>query len=76
MSINLVAKPEDRGNLIRQALRSLRAGWQGIAGARYDAAAASMRPDLPGDDLEPLRQQMRACLEGRGGEVSDRKSVV
>ncbi|MDS4074284.1 MAG: malonyl-CoA decarboxylase [Defluviicoccus sp.] len=72
MSINLVAKPEDRGNLIRQALRSLRAGWQSIAGASYDAAAASMRPDLPGDDLEPLRQQMRACLEGRGGEVSAR----
>ncbi len=31
-----------------------------------------MRPHLPDEDVERLREQMRACLEARGGEVSAR----
>ncbi len=72
MNVRLDPKPEDRGNLLRQALRTLRLRWEVIAGAEYDASAASTRPDLPDDDVERLREQMRACLEGRGGEVSAR----
>ncbi|MDP6572510.1 MAG: malonyl-CoA decarboxylase [Rhodospirillales bacterium] len=55
-----------------RALRNLRSAWQGIAGVKYDAAAASLRPDLPDEDAARLREQMRACLETRGGEVSAR----
>ena len=55
-----------------RTLAQLRDAWQSIAGAAYDAAAASMRPDLPEDDIDGLRSQMRACLETRGGEVSAR----
>ena len=55
-----------------RTLRNLRSAWQGIAGAEYDAAAASLRPDLPDEDAARLREQMRACLETRGGEVSAR----
>src|SRR5207237_10340473 len=33
---------------------------------------APLRPELAGEDSERLREQMRDCLEGRGGEVSAR----
>ncbi len=55
-----------------RTVRNLRNAWQAIAGSAYDAKAASLRPDLPEDDANALRQQMRACLETRGGEVSAR----
>ena len=58
--------------MLKQTLRRLRTRWQLIAGSQYDASAASMRPDLPGEDIERLRRQMRTCLEVRGGEVSAR----
>jgi malonyl-CoA decarboxylase len=57
---------------IDRTLGNLRGAWQAIAGSTYDAAAASTRPDLPDDDAERLREQMRSCLETRGGEVSAR----
>ncbi len=63
---------QDKSSPWKQAVRRLRASWQTIAGAEYDAEAASMRPDLPGDDLHRLRKQMKACLQVRGGEVSAR----
>ncbi|MBK8175831.1 MAG: malonyl-CoA decarboxylase family protein [Rhodospirillales bacterium] len=72
METKTLAKPEDGGSLFQQALRSLRYRWQNIAGAEYDAEAASTRPNLPEDDLERLRRQMRDCLEARGGEVTAR----
>lgn len=66
------AKTDEASGFFKQALRTLRVRWQTIAGAAYDADAASLRPDLPGEDIDRLRQQMEACLEGRGGEVSAR----
>ena len=62
----------NKKSFLDRTLGNLRNAWQGIAGSEYDAKAASMRPDLPDDDAEALRQQMRACLETRGGEVSAR----
>ena len=62
----------NKSGFLDRTLRNLRKAWRGIAGTAYDAAAASMRPDLPGEDAERLREQMRACLETRGGEVSAR----
>ena len=66
------AKPEDASGFFKQAIRTLRARWQTIAGSEYDVGAASLRPDLPGEDIDRLRKQMQACLEARGGEVSAR----
>jgi malonyl-CoA decarboxylase len=63
---------QPKTGLLDRTLRKLRKGWQTIAGSDYDADAASSRPDLPGDDLDRLRNQMRDCLEVRGGEVSAR----
>ena len=59
-------------SFLDRTLRNLRSAWQGIAGSEYDATAASLRPDLPDEDAARLREQMRACLETRGGEVSAR----
>ena len=62
----------ERTSVWKQAVRRLHGKWQVIAGAEYDAEAASMRPDLPGEDVQRLRKQMKACLKGHGGEVSAR----
>jgi malonyl-CoA decarboxylase len=72
MEIKALGRAEDRNRFLKQALRTLRYRWQNIAGSEYDAEAASTRPDLPEDDRERLRRQMRECLHGRGGEVSAR----
>ncbi len=61
-----------RRGFLDRTLSNLRTAWQSIAGSAYDAETASLRPDLPETDMQRLRQQMRACLETRGGEVSAR----
>ncbi len=61
-----------KAGFLDRTLRNLRKGLRGMAGASYDADHASSRPDLPDDDLARLRDQMAACLEGKGGEVSAR----
>ena len=76
MTVKLDARPDDRGTLIRQAVRTLRQRWYVIAGAEYDAQAATTRPDLPDEDVTRLRAQMRACLDGHGGEVSARSRAA
>ncbi|MDA0997828.1 MAG: hypothetical protein O2944_06445 [Proteobacteria bacterium] len=66
---------EPQGFLDR-TLRNLRNGWRAIAGSTYDAEAASARPDLPDNDLDAIRRQMRACLDNKGGEVSARAKAA
>jgi malonyl-CoA decarboxylase len=50
-------------------LRSLRVAWRDIASS---ARGVAPRPELPRDDVERLRQRLKDCLEGRGGEVAAR----
>ena len=64
-----VKKPS---GFLDRTLKNLKNAWRGIAGFAYDADKASSQPDLPDEDLEHLHEQMRACLETRGGEVSAR----
>lgn len=59
-------------SFLDRALNNLRGAWRSIAGSAYDVTAASLHPDLPDSDLDRLRQQMRECLEARGGDVSAR----
>ena len=61
-----------KAGFLDRTLRNLRKGWRSMASASYDADHASARPDLPDDDLARVRNQMTACLEGKGGEVSAR----
>ena len=53
-------------------LRSLRTAWRDIAAQARGALSGAPRPDLSSDDSEHLRQQLRDCLEARGGAVSAR----
>jgi len=59
-----------------RTLKNLRLGWQSIAGTSYDAEAASMRPDLPGSDIEIVHRQMQDCLNNKGGDVSARSKAA
>ena len=59
------------GFLDRTIVR-IRRAWGSIAGAAFDAETASLNPDLPEKAAESLFEQMRSCLEPRGGEVSAR----
>lgn len=66
----------DSKSLINLTLRHARSAWQRIAGGEYDAEAASLRPELPEEDANKIRKQMRECLESRGGEVSARAKAA
>ena len=63
-------------NFIDRTMRNLREGWRSIAGSNYDVSAATARPDLPDGDLQNVREQMKACLENKGGEVSARAEAA
>ncbi len=63
---------QGKTGFLDRTLKNLRHAWQGIAGSEYNESAASMEPDLPQRDAARLLEQMHACLETRGGEVSAR----
>lgn len=50
----------------------LRSTWRDIAASARGVLSGTPRPDLSSDDAERLRQQLRDCLDGRGGEVTAR----
>jgi len=66
----------EQTSFLDRTLRNLRDGWRTIAGGSYDATMAMERPELPDGDLEPLRGQMKACLDNKGGEVSARAEAA
>ena len=51
--------------------RTLRGAWRAIARVAR-GKTAEIRPELPDADLARLKEQILACLEERGGEVSAR----
>jgi malonyl-CoA decarboxylase len=59
-------------NVFDRTLGNLRAAWRDIAESARVYIGSGPRPDLPANDAERLRAQMRACLEGKGGQVSAR----
>ncbi len=60
------------GSTLIARIKALGRLWREIAGATKEGGGLQLAPDLPDDDLERLRDQMRACLEARGGAVSAR----
>jgi malonyl-CoA decarboxylase len=50
----------------------LRDVWREIATSTRGVLTGVPRPDLSEDDAQRLRQQMRSCLDGAGGEVGAR----
>jgi malonyl-CoA decarboxylase len=57
---------------VDRTLTRLRGAWREIAGSARGVLTSGLRPDLPDDDANRLRQQMLSCLDGRGGEVTAR----
>ena len=48
--------------------------WRDIAGSRNEKSVST---DLSAEgDAETLQEQMQACLEGRGGEVTARANAA
>ena len=62
-------------NLLDRTWSSLRQVLRDIA-VRRNIDAFEPRPGLPEADAEFVREQLRACLEARGGEVSARARAV
>ena len=56
--------------MMEATIGRLRAAWRDIAGQGRTSTAA--RPELTAGDTEHLREQLRACLDGKGGEVAAR----
>jgi malonyl-CoA decarboxylase len=55
-----------------RTLTNLRSAWRDIALSARGVLARAPRPELSGDDVARLREQMLSCLDGRGGEVTAR----
>ena len=61
-------------NLLQRTFQRVLGQWRDItSGASDDAPLGA---DLPERDADRVRKQMRACLEGRGGEVSARSRAA
>lgn len=65
-------KPPEKIGLLDRTLRNLRSAWNEIAEAAAGVFSTTPSPSLPDDDVARLKEQMRDCLDGRGGEVSAR----
>ncbi|MBI3711071.1 MAG: malonyl-CoA decarboxylase [Proteobacteria bacterium] len=59
---------------LNRTLRNLREAWREVSDSARGVIAppGPVAPNLPDEDLERVRAQMRECLEARGGEVSGR----
>ena len=55
-----------------RALRNLRGAWGKIAKPHDDISLGDLSPDLDESDAQRLKDQMQACLDAYGGEVSAR----
>ncbi|MDG4554167.1 MAG: malonyl-CoA decarboxylase [Candidatus Competibacter sp.] len=72
MSELTTREPEvTRASLLNRTMTNLREAWREMADWREGLFAAPS-PNLPEKDMEALKEQMRDCLEARGGEVSAR----
>ena len=57
--------------ILGRTLRRFRRAWR-LGGMSQRPLKEGVAPDLPDADADRLRQQIDACLEARGGEVSAR----
>lgn len=65
-----------RVSLLNRTVQNLRDAWRDLADRTSGIFSASPTPGLSDKDVEPLKTQMRDCLEGRGGEVSARSRAA
>lgn len=65
-----------RASLFNRTVQNLREVWRDMADRTSGIFSAAPSPNLPEKDIEPLKAQMRDCLEARGGEVSARSRAA
>ncbi len=58
-------------SILNRTLRRFRRAWR-LGGMGPGPLKDGVAPDLPDADADRLRQQIDACLEARGGQVSAR----
>jgi malonyl-CoA decarboxylase len=61
-----------RISLLNRTVQNLREVWREVADRTSGVFSASPAPNLGDKDVDPIKAQMRDCLEARGGEVSAR----
>lgn len=71
-----MAEKSARVSLLNRTVQNLREVWRDVAERTSGIFSAAPAPGLPVKDVEPLRAQMRDCLDGRGGEVSARSRAA
>ncbi len=64
------------GNLRRRTVASLLKTWAEIRDTAFHVFAHEIRPDLPKEDEEELRNQMMLCLDSPGGEITARANTA
>lgn len=65
-----------RASFFNRTVQNLREVWRDMADRTTGIFSAAPSPHLPDKDIEPLKAQMRDCLEARGGEVSARSRAA
>jgi malonyl-CoA decarboxylase len=65
-----------RVSLLNRTVQNIRDVWRDMADRTSGIFSASPSPGLADKDVEPLKAQMRDCLEARGGEVSARSRAA
>lgn len=63
-------------NLRRRTVVGLLRTWREVSGTARQAMGAEVRPNLPKEDIDFIKEQMKLCLESPGGEVSARAHTV
>lgn len=59
-------------NLRRRTVVSVLRAWREVEGLARHAISHDIRPSVPKDDMALLLEQMKKCLESKGGEVTQR----
>lgn len=60
--------------LFQRTVQRFRSAWRDVSSSIQggNGSGEALQADLPDRDADRVREQMKACLEGRGGEVSAR----
>jgi len=59
-----------------ETIKNWRFPWRDLVENSTAGHLAGLHPDLPDVEIETVREQMKACLESRGGEVSARSRAA
>ena len=71
-----MAYTDQQSGFFDRTMENLRRAWTGLSGQTWQRRGGNLREDLPDDDVDLVRGQMRECLLARGGEVAARNRAA